>query len=110
MGRSIDAAPAGEELIFARCAHVPLALVTVLRQCARPQRAKCETHHMCIAATGLLLRHSRWWAVEDYSYVDAASDVLVVQIRGVRAIHGSLPVPAALGALLKAALRGRTPI
>jgi len=40
---------------------------------------------------------SRWWAVQDYSYVDAANDVLVVQVRAVRAIYGSLPVPSADG-------------
>ncbi|SPP91606.1 protein of unknown function [Bradyrhizobium vignae] len=52
---------------------------------------------------------SRWRAVEDYSYVDAANDILVVQIRAVRAIYGSLPVPAAVAAR-NVLLRDRTPI
>ena len=71
--------------------------VTVLRQRGRLRRRKCEAHHMCIAAPALLLVRSRWWAVEDCSNDDAANDVLVVQIRAVRTIYRSLPVPAARG-------------
>ncbi|MCK1289157.1 hypothetical protein IVB41_35275 [Bradyrhizobium sp. 44] len=38
---------------------------------------------------------SRWWAVEDRSNDVAANNVLVVQVRAVRTISRSLPVPAA---------------
>src|SRR4051794_27032336 len=56
MRRRIGARLAAGELIFARCAHVPASLVTVLRQCGRLRWRQCEAHHKQIAAAALLLR------------------------------------------------------
>jgi len=52
-----------------------------------------RSHAAC--CTCAIYRGSRWWAVEDRSNDDAADIVLVVQVRAVRAISRSLPVPAA---------------
>jgi hypothetical protein len=90
---------ATEELIFARYEHICPWLAAVLRRSV-PQRRACEAGHMRIAAPALLLLTAGGGLSRFRGNDDAAVDVLVVQVRAVRAVSRSLPEPATGTALI----------
>jgi len=84
-----------ERLNCAPCAHFPRFArdgSATMRWCALASMWSTSQADCCTCAIAL---GSRWWAVEDRSNDVAANNVLVVQVRAVRAISRSLPVPAA---------------
>src|SRR5438045_9013864 len=94
--------PAVHELFWENTFPRPDGSTTVTFRCRPGRREGCEAPHTRIAAPALLIHAAGWWAVEDRSYDDAAVDILVVQVRAVRAISRSLPEPAAPAALARA--------
>src|SRR3954452_6202035 len=99
--------PAVHELFWEKTFPRPDGSMTVTFRCRPGRREGCEAPHTRIAAPALLVHAAGWWAVEDRSYDDAAVDLLVVQVRAVRAISRSLPEPAAPAALARADALGR---